>query len=159
MIKTLSDANICPNQDRSISGNLCQKWNKDFPHVTKLSTISNVLKKTGSLDHNNCVYGLVSNDPSIGCNIIGVVIFIPHKLCMNYVRVFLAIATHLRSSCYTTDRNTRWEYCDCNVHNVTVCGTVSQTMDFEYDKFDSEANRIPSLGTRLRECHFKRTRF
>ena len=75
MIKTLSDANICPNQDRTISGKLCQKWNKDFPHVTKLSTISNVLKKTGSLDHNNCVYGLVSNDPRMA------VIFMPHKLC------------------------------------------------------------------------------
>ena len=139
--------------------NCVRNGTKIFLMLPNLSTISNVLKKTGSLDHNNCVYGLVSNDPSIGCNIIGVVIFMLHKLCMNYVRVFLAIATHLRPSCYTTDPNTRWEYCDCNVHNVTVCGSVSQTMDFEYDKFDSEANRIPSLGTRLRKCHFKRTRF
>ena len=66
-IKTLSDANICFNQDRTISGKLCQKWNEDFPHVTKLSTVSNVLKKTGSLDHNKCVHGLVANDPRIGC--------------------------------------------------------------------------------------------
>jgi len=85
MIKTLSDANICFNQDRTITGKFCQKWNKDFPHVTKLSTVSNVLEKTGSIDHNKCVHGLVVNDPRIGCTmniIIGDLIFI--CVCFSY---------------------------------------------------------------------------
>ena len=60
--------------------------------------------------------------------------------------MFFTIATHLRPSCYTTDPKTRWEYCDCS-----TCGTVTQTIDFVYDKFDSAANRIPSLGKRLRD--------
>ena len=52
---------------------------------------------------------------------------------------------------YTTNPYFKYDYCDCsgNGHSISprdVCGTITRPISFDFDRYNSQASVIPTVG-------------